>query len=753
MAGIENIPNFILINLFYIRQGIKSPIFMKKIPKYKSLRILLVSATFYLFLVMPFMGFMFFQNLPKYIDMGLIGGGPVSGNIGTIQFQTDSLSPAKEKTTIPVQNPLLAITDNETPQLLKGTGISDQLEGRPNENFPGVTNEFLKGFQVGADMQNNQQLTLNDEDRPKYFIISFDIFFNGILILVILTVLVSWPFKRYFKRRRKGKETTARLEFLLRRYLLFTPIFHAGLFALVMLSTIGYIAYINLFVDYSNSLNADIFDEYFYIATISGFLSTIFVYFWHKHRVHIFYLEVLFKEEELRKRIFKRNIGKIRNRLWLASGMTTLLPLVIVIFYLILSITKVSDLDLDISNEYIKTILVGDYDGLFETDDLSDLIYVNSVNAIMMFFGIGTSIFVSLIYILTFVRWTTLDIVFPVKELLGNMQKTGEGKNTNFSVVRTNDEIGELAEGFNMMSQRIKNYIDNINEINNSYYRFVPKQFLDFLDKKSVLDIHLGDQVQKEMTVMFSDIRSFTEISETMSPRDNFNFINHYLGFMEPIISRNHGFIDKYIGDAIMALFPESPDDAINAAIEMRSKLFEFNEYLKLQGRAPIDSGVGINTGKLMLGIVGGKGRIEGTVISDHVNLASRLEGLTKKYGAPIIISQDTLIKLEQSQSYNFRFLDTVTVKGKRNSVNIFEILNGEIAEIKKLKMNTNSRFKLALQEYRNKNIQKSLDLLAEISLESPKDKVITLYIERCKSFLKNGIPENWDGVENLSQK
>jgi len=222
---------------------------------------------------------------------------------------------------------------------------------------------------------------------------------------------------------------------------------------------------------------------------------------------------------------------------------------------------------------------------------------------------------------------------------------------------------------------------------------------------------------------------------------------------MEPIISRNHGFIDKYIGDAIMALFPESPDDAINAAIEMRSKLFEFNEDLRLQGRAPIDSGIGINTGKLMLGIVGGKGRIEGTVISDHVNLASRLEGLTKKYGSSIIISQDTLIKLEQPQSYQFRFLDTVTVKGKRNSVNIFEILNGEIPEIKKLKMNTNSRFKLALQEYRNKNIQKSLDLLTEISLESPHDKVVSLYIDRCKSFLKNGIPEDWDGVENLSQK
>lgn len=724
---------------------------MTKIPKYKSIRIFIVSGIFYFFLVMPFMGFIWIQKLPEYIDRGLISGGGASGQIGPLQFSTDSIPLANDRIQLDSLQNFIDPKIKSTLPDLNEKGISPDIAGPPDKFTP--INDLYKGFQEGSSSPD-AGLSINDkDDRPAYFGTSFDIFFYGIEIALLVVLILSYPFKRYFRRKRKGKEVSARLEFFCRRYLLKTPIIYAGIYSLVMLATIGYIAYINLFVDYSNSINAGILEEYFYIATLSGFLSTIFVFYWHKHRVHIFYLEVLYHEDELRKRIFRNSLGKIRNRLWLASGMTTLLPLTIVIFYLVLSVSKISDLNLDLTNQQIRSILLGNYEQLFVSNNLENLFYVNSINAYMMFIGIGTSIFISLIYILTFVRWTTLDIVLPVKELLGNMQKTGEGKTTNFSIVRTNDEIGELTEGFNIMSQRIKNYIDNISEINQSYYRFVPKQFLDFLDKKSITDIHLGDQVQKEMTVMFSDIRSFTEISEKLSPRENFNFINHYLGYMEPIISRNHGFIDKYIGDAIMALFPDSPDDAINAAIEMRTKLYEFNNDLNMSGRPSIDSGIGINTGNLMLGIVGGKGRIEGTVISDHVNLASRLEGLTKKYETPVVISQDTLIKLKSPQNYQFRFLDTVRVKGKRNSVNIFEILDGEKPKIRETKIRFNPQFKQGLQFYRNKDIESALKIFSDILKESQHDKVIEIYIDRCKSLLAKGIPDEWDIAENWENK
>jgi len=702
---------------------------MKKIPKYKSLRILLVSGLFYFALVMPFMGFIFIRQIPDLIDSGFFKINPNGVNIDGLNIKindhdnnTDSLVQLEVANDSILNN--IKSLDNDSTTVL----IVDSLS-KKNKTLISITSDSLDKEPLIKDIITDR----NTENDPKYFNNSFDIFYNGMMIILLFGFLFSLPFKRYFRLKRKGKEVSTRLEFFCRRYLLYTPLIYTSMFGLVIFSTVGYIAYVNLYEDLSNNINANIFDDYLYIAALSGFLSTIFVYYWHKHKVHLNYIEVLFGENELRKRIFRKSIGRIRNRLWLASGMTTLLPLTIVIFYLILSVSHAKDLDLDMANEQIRHLLLGNYHQIFSnTVDISDLYYINSINALMMFIGIGTSIFISLIYILTFVRWTTKDIVFPVTELLANMEKTGDGKTTNYSIVRTNDEIGRLAEGYNLMSQRIKNYIDDINQLNNSYYRFVPKQFLEFLDKKDITDIHLGDQVQKEMTVMFSDIRSFTQISENMTPRDNFNFINHYLGYMEPVISRNNGFIDKYIGDAIMALFAESVDDALDAAIEMRVKLEEFNEDLKLSGKEPINNGIGINTGKLMLGIVGGKGRLEGTVISDHVNLASRLEGLTKKYGTSILISQDTLIKINHPERYQFRFLDTVFVKGKRNSVNIFEILNGESQIIRNQKIATKPKFSQAQELFKSGNLKEALSIFIEIEKESPHDMATKIYIERC---------------------
>lgn len=707
------------------------------------------------------MGFILVQKIPEYIELGYISNQQNEGKLGPVEYKIDSgffeqLSDSGylKNSNIDSVAPQVILLDSAQTEK-HDTLANKSLDTNSKAKDVTLSEGFSKGFNIGYQAGENQKKAKKplDPEKPGHFNTSFSVFFYGMLVAIFLNFIISYPFRRYFRQKRKGQEVTPRLEFFCRRFLLHTPMIHTAVFTAVILATVGYIGYINLFVDFSASINAEIFDEYFYISVLSGFLSSIFVFYWHKHRVHIFYLEVLFNEDELRKRIFKKAIGKIRNRLWLASGMTTFLPLAIVFFYIILSISQVNELKVDLANENVRGIILGNYVQLFKDNDIAQFYYINSVNTYMMFVGIGTSIFVSLIYILSFVRWTTMDIIFPVKELLNNMQKTGEGRNTNFSIVRTNDEIGELAEGFNIMSLRIKNYIDHISEINHSYYRFVPKQFLDFLGKNSITDIHLGDQIQKEMTVMFSDIRSFTEISELMSPRENFNFINHYLGYMEPIISRNHGFIDKYIGDSIMALFPDSPDDAINAAIEMRAKLQEFNEDLKLSNMQPINSGIGINTGNLMLGIVGGKGRIEGTVISDHVNLASRLEGLTKKYGTPIIISQDTLIKLNKPQNYHFRFLDVVTVKGKRNSVNIFEILDGEISHIRNAKIETNQLFKNGLQHFRNKEMIAALDVFKEIEEKSPHDLATKLYIKRCESFIQNGIPDDWDGISAYIEK
>jgi two-component system sensor histidine kinase ChiS len=289
--------------------------------------------------------------------------------------------------------------------------------------------------------------------------------------------------------------------------------------------------------------------------------------------------------------------------------------------------------------------------------------------------------------------------------------------------------------------------------MNDAYFRFVPKQFLDFLGKDSILDVKLGDQVQKEMSVLFTDIRDFTSLSEELTPKENFDFLNEYLSCMEPVISRNHGFIDKYIGDSIMALFVGNVENAIDAAIEMRSALSDYNLQRKLENKSPVNSGIGIHTGNLMLGVVGGHGRMDGTVVSDAVNLASRVEGLTKMYGTSIIISQDTLIKLQDPTRYNYRFLDVVKVKGKKEAVYIFEVLDGEPEDIKRVKIETKIDFGKAIQLYKNKEFDAAMHLFKKVLKANPNDRAASLYVIRCKNILDFGIPEDWDGVETLKDK
>jgi class 3 adenylate cyclase len=290
-------------------------------------------------------------------------------------------------------------------------------------------------------------------------------------------------------------------------------------------------------------------------------------------------------------------------------------------------------------------------------------------------------------------------------------------------------------------------------ELIHSYARFVPEQLLTFLGKDIITKVGLGDSVQKDMTILFSDIRAFTSISETLSPSENFGFINSYLETMGPIIRKHNGFIDKYIGDAIMALFPQKPSDAIDASIEMLEELYKLNVKRKTKGFAPISIGIGIHTGSQMLGIIGEKERMEGTVISDVVNTASRLEGLTKAYSTALLISEDVLEGVADKSKYEYRFLDTVKVKGKNKAVRILEILNGVSPRIRELKMETKPDFEAGINFYYSKKFKDSIKKMKSVLKKDSKDKAAGLYIERSNFYLKNGVDPNWDGIEKLDFK
>jgi adenylate cyclase len=273
-------------------------------------------------------------------------------------------------------------------------------------------------------------------------------------------------------------------------------------------------------------------------------------------------------------------------------------------------------------------------------------------------------------------------------------------------------------------------------KLTDAYGRFVPHQFLHLLGYKSIVDVKLGDNVQQEMSVLFADIRNFTSLSERMTPQENFKFINYYLMRMEPCITANHGFIDKYIGDGIMALFSGSADDAVKAGIAMLQTLATYNLTREERNYSPIYMGIGINTGSLMLGTVGGESRMDGTVISDAVNLASRVEGLTKNYGVPLLISHHTFSALTIPSDYYIRLIDKVKVKGKSELVTVYEVFDADLAEVREGKAIAKTTFESAWILYDGKRFREAAPLFEDCVLRNPGDRVAAIYLDRCRQQL-----------------
>jgi two-component system sensor histidine kinase ChiS len=261
------------------------------------------------------------------------------------------------------------------------------------------------------------------------------------------------------------------------------------------------------------------------------------------------------------------------------------------------------------------------------------------------------------------------------------------------------------------------------------------------------------------MTVLFSDIRAFTTLSEAMTPRESFEFVNAYLGRVGPVIQRHGGFIDKYIGDAIMALVPERPSDAVGCAVDMMRELRAFNQDRDLRGEGRIAIGIGAHCGELILGTVGEAGRMDTTVISDVVNTASRLEGLTKLYGCGAIVSDEVLGDLDRKSESAVndppasRRLDLVRVKGRTAAVLIHELLAGHDESRQKTLLSTKPRFESAGELYRRGEIAEALTLFEEILAIDSLDYASKLFRERCLELLGSGIPPGWDGAYSFDMK
>ena len=267
-----------------------------------------------------------------------------------------------------------------------------------------------------------------------------------------------------------------------------------------------------------------------------------------------------------------------------------------------------------------------------------------------------------------------------------------------------------------------------------AYSRFVPRQFLHLLGIEDIRKVELGQQVERKMTILFADIRDFTALSETMSPQENFNFLNSYLIHMEPVITAHGGFIDKYIGDAIMALFPDSPDQALHCSLAMLQRLEEYNDGRQRAGYRPIRVGIGINTGIVILGTIGGAERMDGTVIGDSVNLAARMEKMTKEYRVSVLISEYTLYCLDRPELWSIRFLDRTRVCGKEGTQSVFEVFNCEPPALREAKRTHQKHFDQALAYDHVDDSPTAREQLLTYIAMVPDDTAAHAYLERCET-------------------
>lgn len=284
-------------------------------------------------------------------------------------------------------------------------------------------------------------------------------------------------------------------------------------------------------------------------------------------------------------------------------------------------------------------------------------------------------------------------------------------------------------------------------EMATAFSRFVPRPFLEHLERSSVVEVQLGDAVAADVTILFSDLRDFTSISERLSAADNFELLNSYLAAMDPPVHTNGGFIDKYIGDAVMALFVHAADGAVAAAVEMTGSLRRFNAD---RDGPQLRMSIGLHAGPVVLGTVGSVQRMDTTVIGDTVNTASRLERLTKPYGAAVLLSGTVRDRLRDPGRFMFREVGRVRAKGKREPVTVHEVLDARGDEMAGLVAALPS-FSAGLSAWYAGDFEAAKAGFADAVDIAPVDQLAGTYLHRIDEL--RIAPADWDGVDRRDSK
>ena len=269
------------------------------------------------------------------------------------------------------------------------------------------------------------------------------------------------------------------------------------------------------------------------------------------------------------------------------------------------------------------------------------------------------------------------------------------------------------------------------------FEKFVPKQFLSRIAKEGIENIQLGKAEADDISVLFADIRGFTSLSESLTPQELLNFLNACFTRLDRVIHQHEGFIDKFMGDGVMALFEQdhhalSARNAVVAAIDMHAEVTVYNQHRANSGYAPIDIGIGINTGSVIIGTVGSSERMDSTVLGDSVNVASRLQELTKQFGVKIVISEHTRHALGDDARFQLRELGEVAVRGRRSRVRVYEVLNADSEEVAAHKLASLPLHNQALGRFRAGEWAAAAQLWRQCLDQFPGDTVSQHFLSEC---------------------
>ena len=509
----------------------------RSIPKFYGLRIYLSSIILYFFLVLPFIGFIAFQNVPKFIEN--------RGGTEKLVTTVDSIQDLA----------------NEQVDSLVNLAFQGDIDSLVNE---AIELEEAQEDMLAKDSEEEGKLNMFKEKGP------FSRYFSLLFILIFVSLMVGWvyntPFKRLFRFLRRKKEVPPKLQAKCKKRLFGMPLINS---IIVTMPNIVVIIYSLIFLVSEVSLETEVersmFLQLHYLTIVATLLEFLFVYYWEKHRVHIRYIHHIYTEVELRKQVFPRKGGKIRNRFMVASGMTTFLPLVVVMVYLILSITTVKELEIDVYSEDHKEILFGPWSDIIGIgEDLSSnndngievdpggkekFFYVNAIDSIVMLVGIGNGILVSFIYLLLFIRWTSRDITWPMKELLINIRNTRGGKKEQYSIVRTNDELGELAVGYNEMTEQIHTYVESISAMNRDLEKKVKERTREVVEQKEEIETQ-KEEIEAQLDLATLQRDTITKQKDLIL--DSIHYAERIQSAMLPPIS----MLEEYLSDHFILFKP-----------------------------------------------------------------------------------------------------------------------------------------------------------------------------------------------------